>query len=264
MLGLKALFCALAKHHAAPVCTTLPCHLVQIPEVAPSTDHVALSVQPFCGGVASRRGHRIHGLRLGVGIRFRFILGVQGVVPPLRVYIPQRLFPQRLQHHRRPVFQEGFPALLPYQIPQPSVPLPTGAVAVLHFWSRLFHLPVSPDRHRCSQFSSDWRLACSCVEQKIPCSRSRNRLPHRVGARPIHSLVRQGPSRGALRHHARCIRSHEADGLVSPFHELVDPVKAKCRNALPLFVQTHCPDPSSPSFDDGCAIRHHLLTERFT
>ena len=108
----------------------------------------------------------------------------------------------------------------------------------MHFWSRLFHLPVSPDRHRCSQFSSDWRLACSCVEQKIPCSRSRNRLPQRVGARPIHSLVRQGPSCGALRHHARCIRSHEAAGLVSPFHELVDPVQGKMPQGPPSF----CPD----------------------
>ena len=55
--NLETLPCTLAKHHAS-TCTTLPCHLVEIPEVVPSTDHVALSVRPFSVGTASRRKQR--------------------------------------------------------------------------------------------------------------------------------------------------------------------------------------------------------------
>ena len=50
----------------------------------------------------------------------------------------------------------------------------------------------------------------------------------------------------------------------APFHELLisDPVRSKMRKAFHVFVQARCLDPSSPSLDDGCAIRSDAQLRR--
>ena len=159
---------------------------------------------------------------------------------------PSRLFPQRFHFPLASSFIHSIDSSAAWR---------TKSASCSHLRQRLF-----PQRLQCHLLTGVWPVR---VEQKIPCSRSRNRFPQRVGARPVHPHP-PAPPRQLAPWSSTFFPSFDTFPLSHRFKELLalsfssaTLSKAKCRKALHLFVQTRCPDPSFPPFDDGCAFLHH-------